>query len=69
MKAPAHGAITIALSTERYRARRPEERRNNIAYLLDRLLAGEEVAQDALEHYGLKVTIREAVSPEILDDK
>lgn len=64
--APPFAAITIALSTAKYRARRPEERRESIAYLLDRLLAGDEVSQQALEHYGLRVSVREAVKPEIL---
>jgi hypothetical protein len=66
MKAPPFAAITIALSTERYSARRPEERRESIFYLVDRLLAGEEVATSALEHYGLRVAIRPALKPEIL---
>lgn len=66
MKAPRFASITIALDTSKHRARRPDERANSIAYLVDRLLSGEEVAQDALEHYGLKVTIREALKPEIL---
>jgi hypothetical protein len=69
MKAPPHAAITIALDTARYRARRPEEREHPIFYLLDRLLTGEEVAQSELEHYGLRVTIREALSPEILKEE
>jgi hypothetical protein len=66
MKAPPYAAVTISLDTAKYRDRRPEERERHIFYLLDRLLAGEEVAQSALEHYGLKVAIRPAVKPEIL---
>jgi hypothetical protein len=56
---------TITLNTTQYRSRRPEERDIHIHYLIDRLLSGEEVARSALEHYGIRVTIREAVSPEI----
>lgn len=67
MRAPQFAAVTIALDTAKYRARRPDERSEKIGYLLDRLLSGEEVAKSALEHHGLKVTIREALSPEILD--
>lgn len=59
MKAPPYAAVTIALDTAKYRARRPDERSEKIGYLLDRLLSGEDVAQSGLEHYGLKVTIRE----------
>lgn len=67
MKAPRYAAITIALDTERYRQNvRPEVKEHRAAYLLNRLLSGEEVAQDALEHLGWKVAIREAVGPEIL---
>lgn len=64
--APPFAAVTIALDTAKYRARRPEERAESIFYLVDRLLSGEEVADSALEHYGLKVTVRPAVKPEIL---
>lgn len=66
MKAPRFASLTISLDTAKYRERRPEERDQSIFYLVDRLLAGEEVASSALEHYGLKVTIREAVTPEII---
>jgi hypothetical protein len=66
MKAPRFASLTISLDTAKYRVRRPEERDQSIFYLIDRLFAGEEVAQSALEHYGLKVAIRPAVSPEIL---
>jgi hypothetical protein len=66
MIAPRFAAVTIALDTHRYRERRPQERDEHIHYLVDRLLAGEAVAHSALEHYGLKVTIREALAPEIL---
>jgi hypothetical protein len=66
MKAPRFAAITIALDTEAYRARRPDERERVIGYLLNRLLSGEEVADVELEHYGLKVTARPAVKPEII---
>lgn len=67
MKAPPHAAITIALSTARYGARRPDERRETIYYLVDRLLSGEAVKAEALEHYGLKVSVRPAFKSEILD--
>lgn len=66
MKAPRFVTISLSLDTEKYRARRPDERSDHIFYLVDRLFAGEEVAQDALEHYGIKVVIRQALSPEIL---
>jgi hypothetical protein len=66
MKAPRFAAITISLDTEAYRSIRPEVREHKIAYLLNRLLSGEEVADSELEHYCLKVTIRDAVAPEIL---
>lgn len=66
MKVPRYTAITLSLDTEAYRARRPDERSQNIHYLIDRLLAGEEVARSALEHYGIKVELRDATSPEIL---
>lgn len=66
MKATQFAAITIALDTSKYRLRRPEERAESIHYLIDRLLAGEEVAKEALEHYGLRVSIREAVKPEMV---
>lgn len=65
-RAPRFAAVTIALDTQRYRNRRPDERRDSIGYLVDRLLAGEEVSQAELEHYGLRVTVREALGPEIL---
>jgi hypothetical protein len=65
MKAPHFASITISLDTEKYRLRRPEERDRQIFYLIDRLLSGEEVAQSALEHYGLKVSVREAFKKEI----
>lgn len=66
MISPRFAAITVSLDTEKYRARRPDERRETIYYLVDRLLCGEEVAQEALEHYGLRVTIREAFKKEII---
>jgi hypothetical protein len=66
MKAPRFASLTVSLDTERYRARRPEERSQHIAYLVDRLLAGEEVADTALEHYGLKVAVRPAFKKEII---
>lgn len=66
MKAPRFASITLSLDTTKYRARRPEERDQSIFYLIDRLFAGEEVAQSALEHYGLKIVVKEALSPEIL---
>lgn len=66
LKAPQFAAITIALDTGKYRLRRPEERADSIHYLIDRLLSGDEVAKDALEHYGLRVSIREAVKPEMI---
>lgn len=66
MKAPRFAAVTIALDTEAYRARRPEERERHIFYLVDRLLAGENVADSELEHYGLRVTVRQAFKPEIV---
>jgi hypothetical protein len=66
VKAPHYATISLSLDTTKYRARRPEERDNNIAYLPDRLLCGEEVAADALEHYGLRVTVRAALKPEII---
>lgn len=66
MKAPRFATLTISLDTQRYSARRPDERRDSIFYLVDRLLAGEEVAAGELEHYGLKVSAREALKPEIL---
>lgn len=66
MKASQFAVVSIALDTERYKLRRPEERANSIHYLIDRLLSGDEVARDALEHYGLNVTIRAAVKPEII---
>lgn len=68
MIAPAHAAITIALDTAKYRARRPEERRESIAYLLDRLLSGLEVAEEEFIHYGLRVTVRAAFKSEIIGD-
>lgn len=67
MIAPQFAAVTIALDTAKYRARRPEERSEHIAYLLDRLLAGEEVAQSEFIHYGLRVTVRAAFKSEIVD--
>lgn len=67
MKAPRFAALTLSLDTEKYRSRRPDERDSNIHYLIDRLLAGEEVAVSALEHYGIRVTIREATKPEIIE--
>lgn len=66
MQAPRFARLTVSLDTEKYRARRPEERQQHISYLVDRLLSGEEVADTALEHYGLKVTIRPAFKKEIL---
>lgn len=66
MKAPRYASITLSLDTAKYRERRPEERDQNIFYLVDRLLAGEEVSTSALEHYGIKVRIEAAVKPEIL---
>lgn len=66
MKAPRYATLTISLDTARYRERRPEQRERAIFYLVDRLLAGETVADSELEHYGLRVTIRGAVKPEIL---
>src|SRR5689334_15188647 len=65
MKPPRHAAITIARDTAAYRQLRPEVREHDVHYLIDRLLAGEAVAQSALEHYGLTVTVREAVATEI----
>lgn len=65
-RAPRFASITLSLDTELYRARRPDERRDSIFYLVDRLLAGEEVADGALEHYDIKATTRDAVGPEIL---
>lgn len=59
MKAPRFAAITISLNTEAFRSIRPEVRDHKIAYLLSRLLCGEEVAESEFEHYGLKVTIME----------
>lgn len=66
MKLPRFAAMTIALDTERYRAVRPDVRANHAAYLLDRLLTGETVADIELERLGWKVTVRAATSPEIL---
>ena len=67
LKAPQYAVISIALDTERYRQNvRPEVREGQTAYLLDRLLTGESVAESELEHLGWKVTIREALAPEIL---
>lgn len=69
MQAPRFAAITVSLDTAEYSARRPEERQQHIFYLVDRLLSGGEVADTALEHYGLKVAIREVVSPEIIGER
>lgn len=66
MKSPRFATLTISLDTEKYRLRRPEERERHIFYLIDRLLGGESVAEGALEHYGIKVSVREAMTPEIL---
>jgi hypothetical protein len=66
IRAPRYASITISLDTEAYRSIRPEVREHKIAYLLNRLLSGQEVADSELEHYGLKVAIRDAVAPEIL---
>jgi hypothetical protein len=66
MKAPRFAVVSIALDTQAYRSIRPEVREHKIAYLLNRLLSGEEIDQQALEHQGLKVTIRDAVAPEIV---
>ena len=67
MKAPRYAAITIALDTERYRQNvRPDVKDRHAAYLLNRLLSGEPVADSEFERLGMKVAIREAVGPEIL---
>lgn len=66
MKAPRYASVTLSLDTSKYHARRPEERDQNIFYLVDRLLSGEEVSASALEHYGIKVRIEAAVKPEII---
>jgi hypothetical protein len=69
MKATRFATITISLDTARYRDRRPEERERAIFYLVDRLLGGETVADSELEHFGLRVSVRPAVKPEILETK
>jgi hypothetical protein len=66
MKAPHHAAITVSLDTAKYRARSPRERDGQIHYLIDRLLSGEEVAVSALEHYGIRVSVRAAFKKEIV---
>jgi hypothetical protein len=66
MKAPRFAVLTLSLDTSAYRLRRPDERSHKIAYLLDRLLAGEEIAESELRHYGIRVAVREAVKGEIL---
>lgn len=57
IKAPHHASITFSLDTEQYRQRDPRERNGSIHYLVDRLLAGETVAAEALEHYGIRVVV------------
>lgn len=57
IKAPHHASITLSLDTEQYRQRDPRERNGSMHYLVDRLLAGEEVAAEALEHYGIRVVV------------
>lgn len=66
MKAPRYATITLSLDTERFRLRRPEERERIIGYLLNRLLAGESVADGALETYEIRATVREALGAEII---
>jgi hypothetical protein len=66
MKATQFSVISIALDTSKYSSRPPRERERIAGYFVDRLLAGDEVADSELRHYGLNVTIREAVKPEII---
>jgi hypothetical protein len=66
MKAPRFASVTISLDTLKFKQERPEVRSGHIAYMLDRLLCGEVIAEEELERHGLKITIREAVSPEIV---
>jgi hypothetical protein len=66
VQAPRFATISISLDTLKFKQERPEVRSGHIAYMLDRLLCGEVVAQEELERHGLKITIREAVSPEIV---
>lgn len=66
MKAPRFAAVTIALDTERYRQNvRPEVKEHHAAYLLNRLLSGQEVARSEFEHLGMRVSVREATGAEI----
>jgi hypothetical protein len=66
MKAPHYASIPLSLDTSKYSSRRPRERERIAGYFVDRLLAGDEVADSELRHYGLNVTIREAVKSEII---
>lgn len=64
---PRYAAITISLDTERYRQNvRPDVKEHHVAYLINRLLSGESVALSEFEFLGMRVTIREALSGEIL---
>ncbi len=65
MKGPRFAAITITLDTSRFAAIRPAQRDGQIAYLLNRLLSGEVVAESEFVYFGMKVTARDAVSGEI----
>jgi hypothetical protein len=66
LRAPHFATISISLDTLKFKQERPEVRSGHIAYMLDRLLCGEVVADSEFEHHGLRVTVREAVSPEIV---
>jgi hypothetical protein len=66
MKAPRFATITVSVDTERHALIRPEVREHHLNYLLDRLLSGKEVAESEFVHLGMKVSVREAVKPEIL---
>jgi len=66
MKLPRFASVTLALDTEKHRQLRPEVRKEHVAYLLDRLLCGESVADSEFEHLGIRVTAREATGAEVI---
>lgn len=65
MKLPRYAAVTFSLDTEQF-AQRPTFMRDSSEYLFTRLMRGEEVAKSEFDWMGIKVTVRDAVSGEIL---